>query len=90
MSHFYGVMQGNRKKVTKCGDRGSGISATVATWDGAITVEIHHNAANNEDMVTIRLREWLGHGQAGILYSGPLSELNRAAYALKLQPATTE
>lgn len=40
MSACYGRLTGNRGEVTRTGSQTSGITATVQTWDGAITIRL--------------------------------------------------
>ena len=49
MSHFYGMLQGNKGRVTRCGSRGSGLMATANGWNNGGSVEVAH--CNGEDAV---------------------------------------
>ena len=72
MAHFYSVIQGNRGKATRCGSKSSGITATAASWGGAITVYVA-NDENGNDIFEVYLRPW--HNSAGhqhLLASGRL------------------
>ena len=40
MSHFYSKIQGNRGEATRCGTKDSGVTATAASWTGAIRTEL--------------------------------------------------
>ena len=73
MSHFYGSVQGNRNFVTRCGSKNSGYNATVASWEGAVTVVAWYNEDKEEDWVTIRLNTWRGAGNVVPIYRGPIN-----------------
>ena len=40
MSTCYGRLTGNRGSVTRAGSKTSGMTATVQTWDGAVTIRL--------------------------------------------------
>jgi galactokinase len=70
MSHFYGVMQGNRGETTRGGTKGSGIQATVAGWGGCITVVLTHNTETGQDEYEVRQAPWRGTGVYEVLATG--------------------
>jgi hypothetical protein len=73
MAHFYGKMKGNRGEVTRCGDRHSGLKATIASWEGAIEVELYHQ--QGVDCATITLVPWgQQHFAPKVLYEGRLRD----------------
>ena len=73
MSHFYGVLQGNRGEATRCGTKSSGVNVTAAGWGGAIEVTIWHNPETGKDMYHVWLRPWQGSGgNTQLLASGVL------------------
>ena len=43
MSHFYSIIQGNRGHATRCGTKDSGVTATAASWTGAIRPELWYD-----------------------------------------------
>ncbi len=75
MAHFYATMQGNKGEATRCGTKGSGMNSVVASWQGAVQVQLHHDAERDEDWVSVWLTTWHGAGaQPAIqLYDGPIS-----------------
>jgi hypothetical protein len=61
MSHFYGKVMGSRGEATRCGDATSGLEATAAGWQGAVTVKVWQNPAG-EDYFIVSLHPWKGSG----------------------------
>jgi hypothetical protein len=55
MSHLYGWMKGSRGEVTRCGSKKSGLSATLAGWQGAIKVQIYYDEDEDEDKFEVYL-----------------------------------
>lgn len=53
MAHFYGELQGNRRKVTRCGDKRSGMWCHVRGWHVGVEVEIVYDEKNDQDVITI-------------------------------------
>ena len=43
MATFYGTLNGRGKEVTKTGTKDSGISASVQSWHGSVTMELDHD-----------------------------------------------
>ena len=72
MSHFYGAIQGNRGKATRCGTRGSGIHTVTASWNGAVGVRLWHDEETGQDMARVYLMRWGGRGTDRLLYEGPV------------------
>jgi hypothetical protein len=70
MSKFYGVLQGSRGQATRCGTKGSGITATAASWAGAIETTIHWNEKLERNEYTVTKRAWHGHGDYEVLAEG--------------------
>ena len=48
MAHFYGSMQGSRGEATRCGTKGSGMSAHVRSWTHGIEACIGSDANGND------------------------------------------
>jgi len=69
MSHFYGVMQGSRGGVTRCGTKNSGLSTTAASWNGAINVALYQDA-DGQDCYRVVQTPWHGNGVTRILAEG--------------------
>jgi hypothetical protein len=74
MSHFYGVIQGNRGDATRGGSKGSGLTAVAASWAGAVEVELFHSETDGRDHFAVRQRKWEGAGVKQDLVAGILGE----------------
>ena len=70
MAHFYGTLQGGRGRVTKTGNKTTGLSTVAASWEGAVEVNLSHK--DGRDMVEVRFRPWRGAGAEGLIYKGPV------------------
>lgn len=70
MSHFYGIISGNRGEATRGGSKDSGYRATAASWQGSVRVYLHHNSATGKDEARVELQPWHGHGTSRVLYDG--------------------
>jgi hypothetical protein len=75
MSHFYGILQGNRGEATRCGHKSSGLHTVAAAWSGAVQVDLLVNA-DGEDIAHVYLRTWHGNGVNQTLYMGPVGEFD--------------
>jgi hypothetical protein len=53
MAHFYGEMQGNRKRVSRCGDKVSGMWCHVRGWHIGVEVELTYDIETNQDVIKI-------------------------------------
>ena len=73
MAHFYATLRGNRGKASRVGTKSSGIAATVASWQGAVSVRLWHDRATHRDMADVSLIPWHGAGDSIPLYAGPVS-----------------
>lgn len=71
MAHFYGVLKGARREVTRCGTKASGLETTAASWQGAVSVYLY--AKDGVDYARVSLRPWHGQGTDRLLYDGPVS-----------------
>lgn len=74
MAHFYGILKGNRQKVTRCGDRRSGLTTVAASWGGCVRVELYVPGADAVDHVRITLEPWPedSAGVKTLIYEGPI------------------
>ena len=72
MSHFYGVLSGSRGEATRCGTKNSGMSATAASWKGAINVVLYEE--NGVDMYRVVQIPWRGNGVSKVLAKGVVGE----------------
>lgn len=61
MAEFYGILRGSRGQATRCGTTGSGIHATLASWDGALTLTLYHDE-DGRPRFSVRQIEWEGAG----------------------------
>ena len=73
MSHFYGILVGNRGEATRCGSKESGVRTATASWEGSVRVIAWYDAENDVDMVSVSLASWQGSGESQELYLGPIS-----------------
>ncbi len=62
MAHFYGTLHGARGLATRCGTANSGMRATVASWDGAVTSDMRAGQVTGETLVDVRAIPWHGKG----------------------------
>lgn len=74
MSHFYGQLQGNCGRATRCGTKNSGIWASAQSWTGSVTVTLNAVGDNEETWVTIEALEESGAG-GHTMYVAPLADL---------------
>lgn len=70
MAHFYGTLQGNRGEGTRAGSKDSGLTATAASWQGAVEVRLYEK--DGTDYARVSLRRWYGAGTERELYDGPV------------------
>lgn len=74
MSHFYGVLQGNRGQTTRCGSKLSGIHTTAASWSGAIDVDVYYDDEKGKDVYIVVQRPWKGRGVSKVIASGVIGD----------------
>lgn len=74
MSHFYGTLQGTRGEATRCGSKGSGMTATAAGWGGAIETRLWHDEKAGVDRFEVRQRHWRGSGVSYTIATGIVGE----------------
>jgi hypothetical protein len=72
VAHFYGVMEGNRGRVTRCGSKDSGLGVHAASWSGSVRVYLFVQGGAN--FVRVELAPWHGAGVSRELYHGPIGE----------------
>ena len=73
MAQFRGVLQGGRGEVSRLGHKSTGLSATLASWQGAVSVRLWHDSETDTDMAEVTLQPWHGSGISAVLYRGPVS-----------------
>jgi len=75
MAHFYGKLMGGRKEIHRTGTPKSGMSATVASWEGAVSIDAWHDKKTGKDMVSVAKRPWQGVGETKLLYAGKIGQV---------------
>lgn len=83
MAHFYGEVQGNRGKTTRCGSKNSGCVSKVASWEGAVQVHLWYNHGKEADWASVSLVTHNGAGKNILLYDGPVSGKDFEQYQKK-------
>ncbi len=74
MSHFYGMVQGNRGKATRGGSKKSGYHAQAKGWRGQVDVRLWHDETKDLDWFEVHFRD--KHGKElrpsirGVLQAG--------------------
>ena len=73
MAHFYGTLQGNRGRATRCATKKSGLVTQAASYSGAIEVQITHER-DGLDHFSITEIPWHGRGIYREIASGILGD----------------
>jgi hypothetical protein len=73
MARFLAEIEGQRGKTSRLGSKKSGISGTVASWEGSVYVRLWHDEETGRDMADVALAPWHNAGVSRQLYSGPVS-----------------
>jgi len=73
VAHFYATLHGTRGEASRLGTKSSGMDATVASWQGAVSVRLWYDSATDTDMADVSLIPWHGAGDSIPLYAGPVS-----------------
>ena len=74
MSHFYSVIQGNRGQATRCGTKDSGVTATAASWTGAIRTDLWYSPEDDVNRYTVVMIAWHGVGCTRVMATGTVGE----------------
>ena len=74
MSHFYSVIQGNRGQATRCGTKDSGVTATAASWTGAIRTDLWYSTEDDVNRYTVVMIPWHGVGCTRVMATGTVGE----------------
>lgn len=74
MAHFYGSVRGQRGEATRLGNISSGYTAKAASWEGAVTVQLWHDADKKIDMCEVWQTQHHSKGVDRLLYRGPVGE----------------
>lgn len=69
MSKFYGTVQGQRGRATRCGH--FDITTHAASWAGAVRTRLSDR--NGTIWATVETQSWHGHGERQLIYDGPLN-----------------
>jgi len=81
MAHFYVSCQGSRGSVHRLGGAAGGVRATLASYQGSISVYLSHK--NGVDFVRIERGSWGGTGDNGTIYNGPVNRKIKPVKAKK-------
>lgn len=73
MAHFWGSIRGSRGQASRLGTKASDLHVTAASWHGAVSVQLYHDAKIDTDMARVQLIPWHGAGVHRTLYDGPVS-----------------
>ena len=73
MSHFYGVVQGARGDATRAGSKASGLTATAASWAGAVKTELYVDDDGDDAFVVYQI-PWHGQGIRKELVRGKIGQ----------------
>jgi len=74
MAHFRGVVQGGRGEASRNGHKTTGLTATAASWRGAIEVSLSHDTETGEDRFEVRQIPWQGAGISEVIAEGVIGE----------------
>ena len=74
MAHFYGLVTGNTSKDSRCGTKDSGMTATAASWDGAIRTDIWYAPEEDINRYIVTMIPWRGVGVTRIMATGTVGE----------------
>jgi hypothetical protein len=73
MAHFRGTIKGVRGEASRLGTKASGLTANIASWQGAVDVRLWHDEETGQDMAEVSLSLHHGVGTNRVLYSGPVN-----------------
>ena len=73
MAQFWGTIKGARGEASRLGHKASGLDTYAASWQGAVSVRLWHDAKTGRDMAQVELTTHLGAGVHRSLYRGPVS-----------------
>jgi len=76
MAHFYGTLQGNSAKASRCGTKSSGMETYCASWQGAVRC-MAYGRSDGVDCVLVEKVRWEGAGENQVLYDGPIGEIDK-------------
>ena len=83
MSRFYGTVQGNKGKATRCGHASSGIRTEAAGWGGCIDVCVY-DVDGDTDGFIVTMKPWHGNGDSVRIASGIIGDSSSIAIEKEL------
>ena len=79
MSQFYGTLDGQARTVaTRRGSKKSGITATAASWSGAVRVSVSDE--DGEERFDVYMVQWHGRGECKLLATGVIGKPETVKY----------
>ena len=92
MAHFRGTIQGNRGEGARISTKSVGLTAHIASWEGAVDVRLWYDDQTNRDMAEVFLGPHHGAGlkESKLLYLGPVSGKGRFRRRTHSRHATEE
>lgn len=73
MAQYRGTLTGQRGSASRLGSKTSGLSAHIASWSGAIDIDLWWDSATGTDMARVTIARHHGNGTQRVLYEGPVS-----------------
>jgi len=73
MAQYRGTLTGQRGSASRLGTKSSGLSAHIASWSGAVDVDLWYDASTDTDMARVTLARHHGNGTQRVLYEGSVS-----------------
>ena len=76
MSHFYATIPTSARKTTPtaCGHKSTGVQTIGASWRGAISVDLWHDADEDQDKFVVTMIPWKGAGDYKTLARGTVGD----------------
>ena len=74
MSHFQGLITGDSRQVTRRGTKDSGVTATAASWTGAIRTDLWYAPEEDINRYIVTMIPWRGVGVTRIMATGTVGE----------------
>src|SRR6266516_83706 len=62
MAQFWGTIKGARGEASRLGHKASGLDTYAASWQGAVSVRLWHDAKTGRDMAQVELTTHHGAG----------------------------
>jgi hypothetical protein len=74
MARFYGSVKGSRGEVSRLGSTVGGLTTLAASNSGAVRIRLYDR--DGIDCIRIILAAWRGKGAEGLIFDGPVSQLD--------------